>query len=81
MGSRRTHAKRLERLQAEGWDGEAVGRIHGPVGLDIGAEKPAEVAVSILGEMIRERYRSGSGASLRGTEGRIHAHRPGEADL
>ena len=41
----------------------------------------AEVAVSILAEMIQARYRSGSGEALRGREGRIHRQRPGEADV
>jgi xanthine dehydrogenase accessory factor len=81
MGSRRTHAKRIERLAAEGWGEADTGRIHGPVGLDIGAERPAEVAVSILAEMIASRHRSGTGEALRGREGRIHRQRPGEADV
>jgi len=81
MGSRRTHAKRLERLASDGWSPESLARIHGPVGLDIGGESPAEVAVSILAEMIQSRYRAGTGESLRGREGRIHRQRPGEADV
>jgi xanthine dehydrogenase accessory factor len=51
LGSKRTHAKRLERLQAEGADGTALARIHGPAGLAIGAVSPAEIAVSVLAEM------------------------------
>ncbi len=75
MGSRRTHRKRSERLAGEGWSDDEIARIHGPVGLDIGAEQPAEVAVSILAEMIQVRYGSGTGLSLTGREGRIHLQR------
>lgn len=52
LGSPRTHAKRLERLRALGHDDAALSRIYGPAGLDIGAASPAEIAVSILAEMI-----------------------------
>ena len=75
MGSRRTHEARRERLRATGFDPDAINRIHGPIGLDIGAETPAEVAISILAEMIQMRYGAGTGRSLRGREGRIHRQR------
>ncbi|MDA8255674.1 MAG: XdhC family protein [Betaproteobacteria bacterium] len=56
LGSRRTHEKRLERLRAAGL-GELTGRIHSPIGLDLGGRSPAEIAVSILAELIQVRYR------------------------
>ena len=51
LGSRTTHAKRLERLKAQGFSDAELSRIHGPIGLNIGARSPAEIAVAILGEM------------------------------
>jgi xanthine dehydrogenase accessory factor len=59
LGSRRTHEKRLERLCAAGL-GELTGRIHSPIGLDLGGRAPAEIAVSILAEIIRVRYKGGA---------------------
>ena len=51
LGSTRTHAKRLDRLRAAGVDEEALARIHAPVGLDIGARTPAEIAVATLAQI------------------------------
>lgn len=51
LGSRKTHAARLARLREADLGGDTLARIHGPVGLNIGAANPAEIAVSILAEM------------------------------
>jgi xanthine dehydrogenase accessory factor len=53
LGSRRTHAGRLERLRELGHDALALARIHGPAGLDIGAVSPAEIAISVMAEMTK----------------------------
>lgn len=51
LGSRRTHAKRTDRLAAAGFDSTAIARIRGPIGLAIGALTPAEIAISIIAEI------------------------------
>ena len=51
LGSRRSHAKRLERLAAAGFSPDELARIHGPAGLAIGAANPAEIAISIIAQM------------------------------
>lgn len=79
LGSRRTSRERAERLVAEGWTQDEIDRIHAPIGIDIGAETPAEIAVSILSEITRVRYGAGTGMSLVGQEGRIHPQRGDEA--
>lgn len=56
LGSRKTHAKRKERLRQMGFDDAVMARIHGPIGLDIGARSPAEIALSIMAEIARENH-------------------------
>lgn len=56
LGSSRTHAKRIERLREHGL-AELAPRIHAPVGLDLGGRAAAEIAVSVLAQVIQERYR------------------------
>ncbi len=58
LGSTRTHARRVARLAEAGISPEAIGRIHAPVGLDIGASSPAEIALAILAQ-ITQRLRRG----------------------
>lgn len=57
LGSRKTHAKRVDRLKNNGLADEQIARIDAPVGMDIGAASPAEIAIAVLGAII---------ASLRG---------------
>jgi xanthine dehydrogenase accessory factor len=63
LGSRRTNAKRRERLAAMGFDEAQLARIHAPVGLDIGADNPEEIALAIMAEIVRSyrRERAASG--------------------
>ncbi|MDU0339104.1 XdhC family protein [Bosea rubneri] len=61
LGSRKTHGRRLERLAAAGFGEAQTARIHAPIGLDIGAVSPAEIALAILGEIV---------ATLRGPRGK-----------
>ena len=70
IGSKKTQALRRERLLASGMGLAAVDALHAPIGLDIGAESPEEIAVAILGEMIAAKYRH-SGAPLKD---RVEAH-------
>jgi xanthine dehydrogenase accessory factor len=52
LGSRKTHAKRVERLKEQGLTEAEIGRIHAPIGLDIAAASPAEIAVATLAQVI-----------------------------
>jgi xanthine dehydrogenase accessory factor len=60
LGSPKTHARRLERLAAEGFTPEELARIHGPIGLPIGAKTPEEIALSILAEVVQISRRGAS---------------------
>jgi len=62
IGSRKTQAKRRDRLKAAGFTESELSRLHGPIGLDLGGREPAEIALAILAEMTAVRYG--------GTEGR-----------
>ncbi|MFD4137716.1 XdhC family protein [Streptomyces sp. NBC_00390] len=74
MGSRRTHEDRLARLREKGLDETQLARLRSPIGLDIGARTPQEVAVSIAAEIVALRW-GGSGAPLADTDGAIHRSR------
>ena len=74
MGSRRTHQERLARLRAAGLTDRELGRLHSPIGLDLGARTPQETALSIAAEIVAHRH-GGTGAPLR--TGALPIHRPG----
>ena len=65
LGSKKTHGSRLERLEEAGIDPKLFARIHGPIGLDIGAKSPAEIAIAIMAEMTSA-LRGGSAAGKSG---------------
>lgn len=75
MGSRRTHAKRVANLVEVGITEEELDRIQAPLGLDIGASQPEEVAVAVAAQIIANRY-GRSGGSLKHSVERIHARAP-----
>ncbi|WP_425828116.1 XdhC family protein [Streptomyces fractus] len=77
MGSRRTHLDRNERLREVGVTELELARLRSPIGLDLGARTPEEVAVSIASEIVASR-RGGTGASLTGAHTPIH-HDPTSA--
>jgi len=55
LGSKANHAKRLGRLEANGYSKEQLSRVHGPIGLPLGGRSPVEIAVAILAEVIQSR--------------------------
>lgn len=57
LGSRKTHAKRCDRLKKDGFSEAEISRIHGPVGLDIRAATPEEIALSIMAEIVKTKNR------------------------
>lgn len=81
MGSRVTHEKRVQELRAGGLSEEHLARLHSPIGLDLGARTPAEVAVSILAELILVETAARTGVTaapqrkLRDTSGDVHDRR------
>lgn len=75
LGSRRTHGERVAALREAGLSDEEIGRLHAPIGLDLGARSPEETAISIAAEVIAVRS-GGSGRELRTASGRIHRGEP-----
>ena len=71
MGSRRTHEDRGDRLREAGLTEPELARLRSPIGLDLGARTPEEVAVSVAAEIVALRW-GGSGAPLTATTGDIH---------
>jgi xanthine dehydrogenase accessory factor len=78
MGSRRTHEDRLARLREAGVDESALARLRAPIGLDLGARTPEEVAVSIAAEIVSARW-GGTGTALSATTGAVHRPAPTDA--
>lgn len=68
LGSRKTHVKRVERLSSVGFEQSAIDTIHAPIGLDIGAATPAEIAVAILADVIQSLRRRSLSAPRAMTE-------------
>lgn len=79
IGSKRRVGAVLQHLIDDGLDPEAASRVHTPIGLDIGAETPEEIAVAIMAEIIQAR-RGGSGLPMRETTRRRKAVAPIERD-
>jgi xanthine dehydrogenase accessory factor len=76
MGSRRTHAERLDRLREAGVSAQDLERLHSPIGLALGGRSPQETAIAIGAELVMVRN-GASGLPLRATDGPIHPPAPG----
>ena len=70
IGSRKTNANRFEALRKEGFTEEEIGRVHGPIGLDLGSRGAEETALGILAELTAVRF-GGSGASMKSTKAAV----------
>ncbi|MGA9869814.1 MAG: XdhC family protein [Rhodococcus sp. (in: high G+C Gram-positive bacteria)] len=79
LGSRATHARRVELLRGRGVTEVELDRLHSPIGLDIGASNPAETAISILAEVLKVSRRA-TGLELRRLDGPIHRDAPTSVD-
>jgi xanthine dehydrogenase accessory factor len=75
IGSRKTQAARRRKLLEEGMTDEELGQVYGPAGLDVGADTPAEQAISMLSEALAVRAGRG-GRRLKTAPGRIHVEEP-----
>jgi xanthine dehydrogenase accessory factor len=64
LGSRTTQSKRRERLLGEGLTEPELDRLHGPIGLDIEAQTPEEIALSIMAEIVASRNRTAEEGDL-----------------
>lgn len=71
MGSRRTHAERLDRLREAGVSEQQLARLRSPIGLDLGGRSPEATALAILAEITADRH-GGSGRRLSETRGALH---------
>ena len=76
MGSRATQARRRDWMRANGVSEEAIDAVHGPAGLDIGADTPAEIAVAIVAEIIALDRGAAATGSLSKRSGPIHPDLP-----
>jgi xanthine dehydrogenase accessory factor len=56
IGSRKNQAKRRAALASEGYSGQEIARLRGPIGLPLGGKQPSEIALAVLGEMVQVRY-------------------------